>query len=106
MNRRHSYEDFKKMVKYLRSRDPNFAISTDIIVGYSNESEDMFNDTITAYKDCEFDFVYNARYSVRKGTIAEKIYPDNVPEETKAARWHKLNSELLISIEKRNKLMI
>jgi len=32
MNRRHTYEDFKKMVKYLRLRDPNFSISTDIIV--------------------------------------------------------------------------
>jgi tRNA A37 methylthiotransferase MiaB len=32
MNRRHKYEDFKRMVKYLRSKDPYFAISTDIIV--------------------------------------------------------------------------
>jgi putative methylthiotransferase TM_0830 len=32
MNRRHKYEDFKKIVDYLRSRDPNFSISTDIIV--------------------------------------------------------------------------
>ena len=106
MNRRHSYEDFRKMVNYLRSRDPNFSISTDIIVWYSNETEEMFNDTITAYKDCEFDFVYNARYSVRKGTIAEKIYPDNISEDTKASRWHKLNDLLLESLTKRNNMMI
>jgi tRNA-2-methylthio-N6-dimethylallyladenosine synthase len=66
----------------------------------------MFNDTIKAYKECEFDFVYNARYSVRKGTIAEKIYPDNISSETKAERWHKLNNLLLESVEKRNNLMI
>ena len=66
----------------------------------------MFNDTITAYKDCEFDFVYNARYSVRKGTIAEKIYPDNISEDTKASRWHKLNDLLLESLTKRNNMMI
>jgi len=106
MNRRHSYEDFKKMVNYLRSRDPNFSISTDIIVGYSNETEDMFNDTIKAYADCNFDFVFNARYSVRKGTIAEKIYPDNISEETKASRWHKLNDLLLESLTKRNNMMV
>ncbi len=106
MNRRHTYQDFKKMVKYLRSRDPNFAISTDIIVGYSNESEDMFKDTIKAYEECEFDFVYNARYSVRKGTIAERIYPDNISEEIKSNRWHKLNNILLKSITKRNNKMI
>lgn len=106
MNRRHNYEDFKKMVDYLRSRDPNFSISTDIIVWYSWETEDMFNDTIKAYKECEFDFVYNARYSVRRGTIAAKIYKDDVSNETKAERWHTLNEELLTSVEKRNKLML
>jgi len=66
----------------------------------------MFNDTIKAYKECEFDFVYNARYSVRKGTIAEKIYPDNISEETKAKRWHILNDLLLENIEIRNELMV
>ena len=42
MIRKHSYKDFKKMVDYLRSRDPTFSISTDIIVGYSWETEEMF----------------------------------------------------------------
>ena len=106
MNRRHTYEDFKKMVNYLRSRDPNFAISTDIIVWYSWESDNMFNDTIKAYKECNFDFVYNARYSVRTWTIAAKIYKDDISNETKAERWHILNDELLISVKKRNNLMI
>lgn len=106
MNRRHTYKDFEKMVKYLRSRDPYFSISTDIIVWYSNETEEMFFDTIKAYENCEFDFVYNARYSVRKGTIAAKIYPDNISNEIKAKRWHKLNSLLLEDIHKRNNLMI
>jgi len=106
MNRRHSYEDFRKMVDYLRSRDPNFSISTDIIVGYSNETEEMFEDTKTAFEECDFDFVYNARYSVRKGTIAEKIYPDNISEETKAERWHILNNMMIKSISNRNNKMI
>jgi len=106
MNRKHSYNDFKKMVDYLRSKDPHFSISTDIIVWYSWETEKMFEDTIKAYQECEFDFVYNARYSVRKGTIAAKIYPDDIPDEIKASRWHKLNDLLLENIQKRNKLMI
>jgi len=66
----------------------------------------MFNDTKIAYKECGFDFVYNARYSVRKGTIAEKIYPDDITSETKADRWHILNDLLLQSVERRNALMI
>ncbi len=106
MNRKHNYKDFKKMVNYLRKKDPYFSISTDIIVWYSGEDENMFWDTIKAYKECEFDFVYNARYSVRKWTIAEKIYPDDINEKTKAQRWHTLNDLLLENIKKRNKMML
>ena len=106
MNRKHSYLDFKKMIDYLREKDPFFSISTDIIVGYSWESEEKFQDTIRAYDECDFDFVYNARYSVRPWTIAAKIYPDDISEEKKAERWHILNDKLLESLTKRNKLML
>ena len=106
MNRRHTYEDFKKMVQYLRSKDPLFSISTDIIVWYSWETEEMFQNTIKAFKECEFDFAFTARYSVRPWTIASKVLPDDVPDEVKAQRWHILNDLLLESILKRNKLML
>jgi tRNA-2-methylthio-N6-dimethylallyladenosine synthase len=66
----------------------------------------MFDETIKAFKECEFDFAYIARYSVREGTIASKIYPDNIPDEIKAERWHILNSLLLENITKRNKVML
>ena len=106
MNRKHSYDKFKSQVEYLRSKDPLFSISTDIIVGYSWETEEMFQETIKAFQEIEFDFVYIARYSVRPGTIASKIYPDDVPDKVKAERWHILNSMLLESVQKRSKLMI
>jgi len=106
MNRKHSYEDFKKQVNYLRSKDPYFAISTDIIVWFSSETEKNFDDTVKAFKELEFDFAYIARYSVRKGTIASKLYPDDVIEEIKAKRWHKLNNTLLETLTKRNNMML
>lgn len=106
MNRRHTYNDFKKQVDYLRSRDPNFSISTDIIVWFSSETEDAFNDTMIAFDECKFDFTYNARYSVRTWTIASKIFPDDVPDLIKADRWHKLNEKLLENILERNSKMI
>ena len=106
MNRKHSYEDFKKMVDYLRSRDPEFSISTDIIVGYSGETEEMFQETIKAMSECQFDFSFTARYSVRPDTIAAKIYPDDITNELKADRWHILNNMLLETIQKRNKNML
>ena len=106
MNRKHSYEDFKKMVDFLRAKDPLFSVSTDIIVWYSWETEEMFEETLKAVRECEFDFVYNARYSVRKGTIAAKLFPDDVPDNIKAERWHKLNDLLKENIQKRNELML
>ena len=106
MNRKHDYNKFKAQVEYLRSKDPLFSISTDIIVGYSGETEEMFQETINAFKEIDFDFVYIARYSVRPGTIASKMYPDDVPDSVKAERWHTLNNMLLESIQKRNGLMI
>ncbi|USN58721.1 MAG: radical SAM protein [Candidatus Peribacteria bacterium] len=106
MNRKHTYEDFKRQVDYLRSKDPLFSISTDIIVGFSGETEAMFQDTLRAFRECEFDFAFNARYSVRKGTLAEKMYPDDIPDSVKAERWHILNDTLLENITKRNQMMI
>lgn len=106
MNRRHKYEDFKAMVKYLRDKDPLFAISTDIIVGFSWETEEMFQDTVKSLKEIEFDFVYIARYSVRKGTLAEKMVPDDISNEEKARRWHILNEVLQETVKKRNEMMV
>ena len=106
MNRRHKYEDFKKIVEYLRKKDPNFSISTDIIVWFSWETDEMFQDTVKAFDELNFDFAYNARYSVRKWTIASKMLPDDVSDEIKAERWHILNNKLLENILKRNKKML
>ncbi len=106
MNRRHTYTDFKKMVEYLRNKDPLFSISTDIIVGYSGETDEMFQDTVNAIKELEIDFVYIARYSVRQWTIASKIYPDDIPDSVKAKRWHLLNRVLEENVQKRSKKML
>lgn len=106
MNRRHSYQDFKEMVSYLRAKDPLFSISTDIIVGFSGETEEMFQETLTAMKECQFDYIYIARYSVRPHTAAAKVLPDDVPEQEKARRWHILNEALLESVTHRNSLML
>lgn len=65
MNRKHSYEDFLSQVRYLRSKDPLFSLSTDIIVGFPGETEDEFQSTVQAMNECEFDFAYIARYSER-----------------------------------------
>ncbi len=105
MNRKHTYEDFRAQVQYLRAKDPLFAISTDIIVGFPGETEAEFQMTVRAMQECDFDFVYIARYSIRNGTRAAYFGDDISPTE-KARRWSILNEVLGKSIESRAALMI
>jgi tRNA-2-methylthio-N6-dimethylallyladenosine synthase len=105
MNRKHTYDDFKTMVDYLRSRDPLFGISTDIIVGFPGETEVQFQKTVQAFHECQFDFAYNARYSPRKQTYAAKM-PWHVPAHIKAERWDTLNTIMYEITQKRNQLML
>jgi len=106
MNRKHTYQDFKKQVDYLRQKDKLFSISTDIIVWFPGETEEQFQDTVKAMKECEFDFVYIARYSSRKWTFATDKLWDTVSPEDKARRWGILNEILYENIKKRASLMI
>lgn len=106
MNRKHTYRDFKTQVEYLRSRDPLFSISTDIIVGFPGETEEEFQATATAMRECQFDFAFIARYSARTGTTATNKFEDNVSPDEKARRWNILNDILRETVYVRNNLMI
>lgn len=106
MNRKHTYADFKAQVDYLRSRDPLFSISTDIIVGFPGETEEEFQATATAMRGCQFDFAYIARYSPRSGTVATDRYEDDISPAEKARRWNILNDILRETVHTRNALMV
>lgn len=106
MNRKHTYADFKAQLDYLRSRDPFFSISTDIIVGFPGETLEEFEATATAMRECQFDFAFIARYSSRSGTIATQKYEDDISPEEKARRWTILNDILRESVKARNLLML
>jgi tRNA-2-methylthio-N6-dimethylallyladenosine synthase len=105
MNRKHTLADFRAQVEYLRARDPLFAISTDIIVGFPGETEVEFDATAQAMRELDFDFAYIARYSARSGTRASTL-PDDVTPAEKARRWTILSDILGESITRRAKLMI
>lgn len=106
MNRKHTYADFKTQVEYLRSWDPLFAISTDIIVGFPGETEEEFQETVRAMEEIQFDFAYIARYSPRSGTTADNLYLDDIPSIEKARRWTILNDILGKSIQSRAELLL
>ena len=105
MNRSYSIKKYKEIIKNIRKKIPNIAISTDVIVGFPGENKKQFNDTVKLFKEIGFDMAYIAKYSRRKGTAAAKI-KDNVSLKEKEERRIKLTNILRKSALKNNKQYI
>jgi len=90
MNRKHNREYFIEVIKKIREKRPEIAIGTDIIVGFCGETEQDFQDTLDLYKTCDLDISYHAKFSSRPGTVATKMFIDDVPLAEKKKRWFKL----------------
>lgn len=86
MNRRHTVEDFKKLIKNIRKTVPEIKIGTDIIVGFPGEAKEQFQNTVDLCRQIRFANVYIAMYSERPGTLAAKLYKDDVPKRIKRER--------------------
>lgn len=89
MNRRHSSEDFIQLIARIREVKPAIEIGTDLIVGFPTETEEQFNKTVEVVKQVGFNVAFISIYSARKGTPAQKFYPDDVPLAEKKRR-HKV----------------
>jgi len=90
MNRKHTRELYLETIKKIREKKPDIAIGTDIIVGFCEETEEDFAETVSLYQECDFDIAYTAKYSNRSGTLADKLFPDNVTQDEKKKRWFEL----------------
>jgi len=86
MNRHYTVEHYKKLVKKIRQAIPQAEISTDIIVGFPNETKKQFQNTIKLVKEMNFSQVYVSAYSPRNGTAAALKLKDNVPPDEKKKR--------------------
>jgi tRNA-2-methylthio-N6-dimethylallyladenosine synthase len=101
MNRNYTADWYRNLIKKLKNKIPDIAVSTDIIVGFCGETEEQFNDTYELFKEIKWDMAYIAQYSPRKGTFSAENLNDDVNKDVKKQRWHKLNSLLKdISYEK------
>ena len=105
MGRRYTKEEYIELFNKIKTRIPNVAITTDIIVGFPNETEEEFNETLEVVNNCKYDGAYTFIYSPREGTPAAKI-KDNVSLKEKEERLYKLN-ELVnkYSLEANKKLV-
>lgn len=90
MNRNYSREWYLQKIARIREIIPNCAISTDIITGFCSETESDHQETVSLMKQVQFDYAYMFAYSERDGTLAQRKYPDDVPEETKKQRLNEI----------------
>ena len=93
MGRRYTTEEYLHVFDLLREKVKNITFSTDIIVGFPNETEEQFQDTLKMMDYCKFDNVYTFIYSPRAGTPASRM-EDNVSLETKRSRLKLLNQKV------------
>lgn len=91
MNRWYTPAQYLDLVRKIRAKVPDVKFTTDIIVGFCNESEEEFNDLVELCREVGFYKAYVAMYSSRPMTAATKVMEDNVPHPVKKARWETLD---------------
>jgi tRNA-2-methylthio-N6-dimethylallyladenosine synthase len=105
MNRNHTVEQYREIIKLARKRLPGVTIFTDIIVGFAGETEAQFENTRKIMEELKFNIAYIARYSPRPGAVSSG-WTDNIPAEIKKQRLHILTSELKKHSKGYNKQLI
>lgn len=93
MNRKHNMEKYRHIVQTIRRIIPQATVFTDIIVGFTGETEEQFDNTRKAMEEFKFNMSYTAIYSPRPGATSHR-WADDIPQEEKKRRLHVLTEEL------------
>ncbi|HJX71155.1 MAG TPA: MiaB/RimO family radical SAM methylthiotransferase [Bacteroidales bacterium] len=94
MNRKHSAEDYRRIIHSIRKLLPEATLFTDIIVGFTGETDEQFENTKRAMEEFRFNMAYIARYSPRPGAASSR-WSDDVPGDVKNKRLQILTGELI-----------
>src|SRR5690625_3184982 len=89
MNRKYTREEYLELVRKIKEAIPNATLTTDIIVGFPNETDEQFEETMTLMEEVGFESAYTFIYSPREGTPAA-VQKDDVPMEVKKERQYRL----------------
>ena len=89
MNRNYTRESYLSLIRYMREKMPDIAISTDIIVGFPGETDEDFEDTLSIVREARYDMMYSFIYSRRGGTPAAEM-EDQIPPAVTGKRFPRL----------------
>ena len=90
MNRKYTREWYLDRIAAIRRHMPDCGITTDLIAGFSGETEEEHAQTLSLMREVGYDFAFMFKYSERPGTFASKHLPDDVPEEVKSRRLQEI----------------
>ena len=90
MRRKYDREWYLERVDKIRSVMPDCGITTDVIAGFSGETEQDHQDTLSLMEKVVFDSAFMFAYSERPGTLASKKYPDDIPYDVKTSRLNEI----------------
>ena len=90
MNRKYTREWYLERGAAIRRIIPECGLSTDIFAGYSSETEEDHQESLSLMRICAYDAAFMFKYSERPGTFASKHYPDDIDEATKIRRLEEL----------------
>ena len=93
MNRKHNVEKYRKIVEYIRTRIPEATLFTDIIVGFTGETDEQFYKSREALREFQYNMAYIAIYSPRPGAVSSR-WQDDIPISIKKKRLHELTEDL------------
>lgn len=101
MRRKYDRQWYLERVAKIRSIIPDCGLTTDVIAGFSSETEEDHRATMSLMADVRFDWAFMFAYSERPGTLAHRTMPDDVPEETKKRRLQEIiEQQNAISLER------
>ena len=86
MRRVYTRESYLERVRKIKTMLPDCALTTDIIVGFSGETLENHQDTLSIMREVGYEYAYMFKYSERDGTLASRQYPDDIPDEEKTRR--------------------
>ena len=92
MNRHYTKDQYIELINKIKTKVPNVALTTDIMVGFPGETEEDFLDTLDVLEKVQYDSAFMFIYSVRKGTVAENM-DNHIDESVKKDRFNRLLSK-------------